>query len=267
MHRHRPHQTSRRPFRRGLRRPLRARDRSDGRRRVRAKAARPERGAVLDYRDRVRAELAVAISYSASPCDGGAGRRDGGRARADAPGDPGVHAAGARPRPEDTPGALAGCGRRRTAPHAAGGGAGGRRPSSGPLHYCCPSAANEFPAHRVHVPACAIDEHPVTNADLVEFVEDGGYAEPGRGARPTGPGGRGGASGTHTPAPTAKASGCAACWRMSRSQRAAPCGRSAGPRPAGRVMRGGAGPGCRRKPSGIGRPAARRRTASGAGRG
>ena len=36
---------------------------------------------------------------------------------------------------------------------------------------------NEFPAHRVHVPAFAIDEYPVTNADFLEFVRDGGYAE------------------------------------------------------------------------------------------
>jgi ergothioneine biosynthesis protein EgtB len=37
---------------------------------------------------------------------------------------------------------------------------------------------NEFPLHRVHVPAFVIDDLPVTNAQLLEFVEDGGYAEP-----------------------------------------------------------------------------------------
>jgi ergothioneine biosynthesis protein EgtB len=37
---------------------------------------------------------------------------------------------------------------------------------------------NEFPEHRLDVPAFAIDERPVTNADLLEFVRDGAYAEP-----------------------------------------------------------------------------------------
>jgi ergothioneine biosynthesis protein EgtB len=37
---------------------------------------------------------------------------------------------------------------------------------------------NEFPEHRVEVPPFAIDDLPVTNADLLEFVRDGGYAEP-----------------------------------------------------------------------------------------
>jgi ergothioneine biosynthesis protein EgtB len=36
---------------------------------------------------------------------------------------------------------------------------------------------NEFPLQRVHVPAFAIDEYPVTNAEFLEFVESGGYAE------------------------------------------------------------------------------------------
>ena len=34
---------------------------------------------------------------------------------------------------------------------------------------------NEFPAHRVDVPAFAIDVHDVTNARFLEFVESGGY--------------------------------------------------------------------------------------------
>jgi ergothioneine biosynthesis protein EgtB len=37
---------------------------------------------------------------------------------------------------------------------------------------------NEFPAHPVDVPAFAIDEHPVTNAEFAAFVEADGYAEP-----------------------------------------------------------------------------------------
>jgi ergothioneine biosynthesis protein EgtB len=37
---------------------------------------------------------------------------------------------------------------------------------------------NEFPEERVLVPAFAIDALPVTNADFLEFVLDGGYADP-----------------------------------------------------------------------------------------
>lgn len=37
---------------------------------------------------------------------------------------------------------------------------------------------NEFPEHRLDVLAFAIDDRAVTNADFLEFVEDGGYAEP-----------------------------------------------------------------------------------------
>lgn len=37
---------------------------------------------------------------------------------------------------------------------------------------------NEFPETRVEVPAFAIDALPVTNADLLAFVQEGGYAEP-----------------------------------------------------------------------------------------
>jgi ergothioneine biosynthesis protein EgtB len=43
---------------------------------------------------------------------------------------------------------------------------------------------NEFPAHRASVPAFAIDELPVTNAEFAEFVDAGGYTE-GRLWRPT----------------------------------------------------------------------------------
>lgn len=34
---------------------------------------------------------------------------------------------------------------------------------------------NEFPEHRVHIDAFQIDDRPVTNADFLEFVRDGGY--------------------------------------------------------------------------------------------
>jgi ergothioneine biosynthesis protein EgtB len=37
---------------------------------------------------------------------------------------------------------------------------------------------NEFPEVRVPVPAFAVDDRPVTNADMLEFVRDGGYREP-----------------------------------------------------------------------------------------
>jgi ergothioneine biosynthesis protein EgtB len=37
---------------------------------------------------------------------------------------------------------------------------------------------NEFPEHRVHVPRFAIDDRPVTNAEFLGFVRDGGYADP-----------------------------------------------------------------------------------------
>ncbi|NYI06389.1 ergothioneine biosynthesis protein EgtB [Allostreptomyces psammosilenae] len=37
---------------------------------------------------------------------------------------------------------------------------------------------NERPAHRVHVPAFAIDTTPVTNAAYQRFIADGGYHEP-----------------------------------------------------------------------------------------
>jgi ergothioneine biosynthesis protein EgtB len=36
---------------------------------------------------------------------------------------------------------------------------------------------NEFPCHRAEVPAFAIDRHPVTNAQFAEFVDAGGYTE------------------------------------------------------------------------------------------
>ena len=38
---------------------------------------------------------------------------------------------------------------------------------------------NEFEAHTVHVPAFAIDQYKVTNRDYLEFMDAGGYREPG----------------------------------------------------------------------------------------
>ena len=37
---------------------------------------------------------------------------------------------------------------------------------------------NERPAHEVHLPAFRIDTFPVSNADYLAFVEDGGYGDP-----------------------------------------------------------------------------------------
>ncbi|GAB3935783.1 hypothetical protein GCM10027614_11120 [Micromonospora vulcania] len=37
---------------------------------------------------------------------------------------------------------------------------------------------NERPAHRVDLPAYAIDAAPVTNGDYLSFIADGGYADP-----------------------------------------------------------------------------------------
>jgi ergothioneine biosynthesis protein EgtB len=37
---------------------------------------------------------------------------------------------------------------------------------------------NEFPETSVDVPAFAVDERPVTNAEFLDFVADGGYADP-----------------------------------------------------------------------------------------
>ena len=49
----------------------------------------------------------------------------------------------------------------------------GARPGSLPFGW-----DNEFEAHRVRVPAFAIDELPVTHAEFREFAEAGGYADP-----------------------------------------------------------------------------------------
>jgi len=38
---------------------------------------------------------------------------------------------------------------------------------------------NERPAHQVRIPGFRIDRRPVTNGDYLEFMRDGGYADPG----------------------------------------------------------------------------------------
>jgi ergothioneine biosynthesis protein EgtB len=144
------------------------------------RAAWPERGAILAYRDRVRAALETAL------------------------GDPGLPRRSAavlsmvvehelmhhetllymvqeldhrlKVRPADWPALPPG-----------GGGPGAPRLVEVPAGEAVLGAPrgslefgwdNEFPAHPVHVPAFAIEARPVTNADWLEFVRDGGYAEP-----------------------------------------------------------------------------------------
>jgi ergothioneine biosynthesis protein EgtB len=153
----------------------------------------PDRGAVLDYRNRVRTELILALSdprlsfgFEAPP-EGSAER-------------PGREAAslfamvvehelmhhetlaymlqeldhGLKQRPADWP-ELPGPGvpqRGRRVELPAGEVVMGALPGSLPFGW-----DNEYPAHRVPVPAFAIDDLPVTNAEFAEFVDVGGYAE------------------------------------------------------------------------------------------
>ncbi|HSD66689.1 MAG TPA: SUMF1/EgtB/PvdO family nonheme iron enzyme [Vicinamibacteria bacterium] len=143
------------------------------------KAAWPERAAVLGYRDRVRRELEEALSDPAFPRQGepvvamvvehelmhhetllymiqeldhGLKASPGGWSEL-------PEAAGTRPA--------------RAVEVAEGDATLGAAPGSLPFAW-----DNELPECRVRVPPFAIDDRPVTNADLLEFVRDGGYAEP-----------------------------------------------------------------------------------------
>ncbi len=144
-----------------------------------AQAAWPERGAVLAYRDRVREELAGALSdpgfpaggcevvamvvehelmhhetllYMAQELDHGLKHRPRDWPALPPPGR-------ALPvRPVEVPAGEAVLGARR-----------------GSLAF---GWDNEFPETRVDVPRFAIDDRPVTNEDLLEFVSAGGYADP-----------------------------------------------------------------------------------------
>jgi ergothioneine biosynthesis protein EgtB len=144
------------------------------------RAAWPARAEVLDYRDRVRATLSEVLSDPAFPASG-------------------VPVVALvvehelmhhetllymvqeldhrlKERPGGWP-ALPPPSRRREAKAVevpAGEATLGAAPGSLPFGW-----DNEFPECRVQVPAFAIDALPVTNADLLEFVRDGGYAEPG----------------------------------------------------------------------------------------
>ena len=142
-------------------------------------AAWPERVAVFDYRDRVRREIAEALSDPGFPRQG----------------DPVVAMVvehelmhhetllymvqeldhGLKTRPEGWPELPQAGGPRPACPVAVPEGdvVLGAAPGSLPFGW-----DNEFPECLVRVPRFAIDDRPVTNADLLEFVRDGGYAEP-----------------------------------------------------------------------------------------
>jgi len=144
------------------------------------RAAWPERAAVLDYRDRARAALTSALSDPGFPASGL----------------PVVAMVvehelmhqetlpymiqelghGLKLRPRDWPAlpeAAPPPGRARPIEIPEGDAVLGAAPGSLAFGW-----DNEFPELSVRVPAFAIDERPVTNADLLEFVMDGGYAEP-----------------------------------------------------------------------------------------
>jgi ergothioneine biosynthesis protein EgtB len=143
-------------------------------------AAWPERAAVLDYRDRVRAELVEALSEPGLP-------REATAVVTMVVEHELMHQETLpymlqeldhelKTRPADwpqlpDPGPLPPAARSLEVP--AGEAVLGAAPGSLDFGW-----DNEHPEHRVHVPSFEIDERPVTNADLVEFVKDGGYAEP-----------------------------------------------------------------------------------------
>jgi ergothioneine biosynthesis protein EgtB len=142
------------------------------------RAVWPERGAVLAYRDRVRTELRDALSDPGFPREGASvvsmvvehelmhhetllymvQELDHGLKErvADWPELP-QNGRERRPRPVEVPEGEALLGAPR-----------------GSVEF---GWDNEFPEHRVRVPRFAIDDHPVTNAELLAFVRDGGYAE------------------------------------------------------------------------------------------
>jgi ergothioneine biosynthesis protein EgtB len=142
-------------------------------------AAWPERAEVLDYRDRVRRELAEPLSDPGFP-------RDGAPVVAMVVEHELMHHEtllymveeldhGLKRRPEGWPELPAAGASRPVCPVAVPEGEAvlGTAPGSLPFGW-----DNEFPEHRVRVPRFAIDDRPATNADLLEFARDGGYAEP-----------------------------------------------------------------------------------------
>jgi ergothioneine biosynthesis protein EgtB len=144
-----------------------------------ARGSWPEIAAILDYRDAVRRRLAEALSDAAFPAAGGAvvamvvehelmhhetlqymvQELDHGLKRRPAGWPALPEAVEARAaRSIEVPGGRVTLGARRGAI---------------PFGW-----DNEFPEQGVLVPPFAIDDLPVTNADLLEFVRAGGYADP-----------------------------------------------------------------------------------------
>jgi ergothioneine biosynthesis protein EgtB len=142
-------------------------------------AAWPERPLVLEYRDRVRAELEGALSDPGVPRDREAVVamvvehelmhhetllymfQELDHALKRRPSDWPALPASREPRPL------------RTVEVPAGEAVLGAAAESIPFGW-----DNEFPEMRVNVPALEIDDRPVTNAEMLAFVEAGGYAEP-----------------------------------------------------------------------------------------
>jgi ergothioneine biosynthesis protein EgtB len=140
----------------------------------------PERSLVLEYRDRVRAELTGALSDPGFP-------RDGAAVAAMVVEHELMHHEtllymfqeldhGLKRRPADWPSLPASreAGAVREVEVPAGEAVLGAAPGSIPFGW-----DNEFPEMRVDVAAFAIDDRPVTNAEMLAFVKAGGYAEPG----------------------------------------------------------------------------------------
>ncbi len=142
-------------------------------------AAWPERSLVLEYRDRVRAELEGALSDPGFP-------RDGGAVVAMVVEHELMHHEtllymfqeldhGLKRRPADWPALPAS--REPGAVRAV------EIPGGEVVLGAAPGSIlfgwdNEFPEKRVGVPAFAIDDRPVTHAEMLAFVRAGGYAEP-----------------------------------------------------------------------------------------